>query len=193
MAAPSPVQICNIALGRIGQRPIAAFTDGTATSTLASVHYDPARQSVLRASPWRFATKRKQIAVLSDSPAWGWTYQYQWPDGALAILKVSSQPSFQDSARWESEGRQILTNISAPIYVKYTDDVTDTALFDPMFVDALAEYLASEIVFGITKRADLRKLHLTVYETKISDAEAVDRTEIVDEQPEADDFIVVRR
>lgn len=51
------IDICNVALARIGQRQfIASFADNTIASQLCNLLYPLARDSLLRKAQWRFAT-----------------------------------------------------------------------------------------------------------------------------------------
>lgn len=174
--ASSAVQIVNLALTRIGQKPIVALSDTNNAALLANLHYDDTRKSVLRAVPWKFALRRAQLAALSDAPVYEWAYAYQLPVKALYVVSTSMDEDGDGGTgeAWDIEGRTIVTDAGSPIKIRYIEDVDDVTQFDPMFVDALAERLAAELVYGITKQKSMRDHHLNVYSAKINDAAAVD-------------------
>ncbi len=169
--AESKVQIANLALTRIGQKPITSYDDPVNTALLVRVHYDDTRKAVLRSLPWKFALKRAALAELSPAPVWQWAHAYQWPTDCLYIVKTSMDDSGVD---WDVEGRTVVTNAMAPIKVLYIRNEEDVTLFDALFVDVLAERLAGEIVYAITKHAALREKHLQIAQAKILNAAAVD-------------------
>jgi hypothetical protein len=174
--ASSAVQIVNLALTRIGQKPITSLGDTNNAAILANVHYDDTRKAVLRTIPWKFALRRAELAELADAPVYEWDHRYQWPSTALYIVSTSmdSDGSGGTGETWDVEGRTIVTDAGSPIRVLYIDDVTDVSLMDALFVDAFAERLAAELVYGITKHATARERHLQIYSAKVENAAAAD-------------------
>lgn len=190
--ASSDVQICNLALALIGQRPITSLADGTQTSALCALWYDPAREATLNGAPWKEATKRAELAALTTAPEWEWDYQYQLPPDCLWVIEVSADDDIVTEDDWDIEGRTIVTDAGSPIYIKYVRNETDVTVFSPSLVDALTEKLAAEIVFGITKRADLRKMHLDVFARKLADARTLSSQQGTPPSAEANHLVNVR-
>lgn len=66
----TPVQIINLALGKIGDsQKITAVDDGSRAAAEASLIYDHTLRATLRAFPWSFATKYRAL-TLTQGPAW---------------------------------------------------------------------------------------------------------------------------
>ena len=67
--AVTEASICKLALTRIGQDPnsLTALADATKEGRLATVHYEPSRDAVLRAHPWNFAIKRADLAQVTQA------------------------------------------------------------------------------------------------------------------------------
>lgn len=174
--ASSSVQIANLALTRIGQKPITSMDDTNNAAILVSLHYDETRKAVLRAVPWKFALRRAELGALASGPVYGWGYAYQLPTKALYVVSTSMDEDGNGGTgeAWDIEGRAVVTDAAPPIRIQFIEDVTDATLFDPMFVDALAEKLAAEVVYGITKQAAARERLLQSYAAKIDTAAAVD-------------------
>lgn len=55
--ADADVDICNLALGRIGASTITALGEGSDESDQCDLYYVPTRQALLRSHPWGFALK----------------------------------------------------------------------------------------------------------------------------------------
>lgn len=187
--AASSVTVANLALTRIGQRPIVTMHDTNNAAILVNLHYDETRRSVLRALPWKFASRRAELAALVDPPVYGWGQAYQLPARSLYVIETSMDDTGEP---WDVEGRAIVTNAISPIKIKYVEDVTDTTQFDPMFTDALVEKLAAEVVYGITKQAAARERLLQSYQMKLDEAAAVDGQQGTQQAIESNDMIITR-
>jgi hypothetical protein len=174
--ASSSTQIVNLALSRIGQKPIASLNDTNNAAVLAKLIYDDMRKAVLRTVPWKFALKRAELAELSDAPTYEWDHQYQLPTRALYVVSTSMDQDGDGGTgeQWDVEGRTIVTDAGSPIKVTYIEDIEDVTKFDPLFVDVLAERLAAELVYAITKQSAARDRHFQIYAAKIDNAAAAD-------------------
>ena len=95
--AASEVQICNVALRKLGARRITALTDDTEEAKSCTDVFDRLRDKLLRIHPWNFATKRAALAVSTTSPAWGYDNAYPLPADCLRITSVDT------SYPWEVE------------------------------------------------------------------------------------------
>ena len=192
--ASSAVQIANLALTRIGQKPITSLDDTNNAAIHIKVHYDDTRRAVLRTVPWKFALRRAELAELVEEPLFEWDHAYQLPSKALYVVSTSMDSNGRGGTgeSWAVEGRQIVTNAGSPIRIVYIEDVTDVALFDALFVDAFAERLAAEIVYGITKQGAMRDRILQVYAAKIENAAAVDGQQGTQDVLESNQLIDVR-
>lgn len=57
------VDICNIALGHLGEASIVAITDDNTRARACNKHYDTALESTLRSHRWNFAQKRGKVEM----------------------------------------------------------------------------------------------------------------------------------
>ena len=81
----SEVDICNLALARLGDNATVASIDppeGSAQAEHCARFYAIARDSLLEMHAWKFATRRVQLAKLTV-PSWDWSFAYAEPTGAL--------------------------------------------------------------------------------------------------------------
>ena len=65
----SEVQICNLALAKIGDQQITSLTENSKAGRLCNLVYEPLRDATLRAHPWNFAITRETLALHSVAPS----------------------------------------------------------------------------------------------------------------------------
>lgn len=146
----SDVGIVNRGLQKLGASRITALSDNSVNARAASVAFEPLRQALLRAHPWKFAITRVQLAADATAPIFGKENYFTLPSDFLAIAPPDGDfnPNSKD---WEIEGRKLVTNDSAPLDLKYIKDVTDPNDMDPLFREALSSLIAYELCEEITQ------------------------------------------
>jgi len=173
---PSQVEIANAALLKIGEPPITSFEDAEQGAILANNTFTIYRDALIRAHPWKFATRRVALATSTSTPAWEFTYSYPVPAEPYYFLKLLTieNPSDYD---YRLEGRAIVTDLGAPLYIKYLWRVSDPNQWDTLFTEAFVAKLAWEWAENITKEAELRQSLLKEFIGKIEQAFSVDGQE----------------
>jgi hypothetical protein len=155
----SATDICNLALGHLGESPIESMDEDTAAARACALFYSPTRDAAIRAHRWNFAQERLALAQNEATPAFGWSYAYTLPGDCLRVVELNDT-EIGDVLTDECviEGRNLLTNASTANVV-YLKRIEDVSLYDPLFVEAFAIKLAialSEKVRGTTgKTGDL--------------------------------------
>ena len=141
----SEVDICNLALGHIGDSATVSSLsppEGSAQAEHCARFYPMARDSILEQHPWGFATFRTNLALLSD--AWPeWQYCYAVPTDALNILAVLPPLASNDySVSYSTSGSMAYGDMSGmptvsggnyqpqPYSVESLDDGTDVIYTD---------------------------------------------------------------
>lgn len=182
-ASPTPasiVAICNRALGFLGADRITALDEDSAPARLCSVFYDNARDASLRAYPWNFAIRRATLAEVQPAPAWGYQRAFQLPEGPLPeyCLRVLDVDGAEDlGVPYAVEGRRILTDLAAPLLVRYLARVEDAAQYDSLFADTLAARLAVDLAYPLTASGAMVEQMLRAYQMRLAEARAVDARE----------------
>lgn len=161
--AASSIQIVNLALHKLGAGRITALTDAGKPAQVMADIYDLVRQAELRRSIWCFSLKRDSIPALSAAPPWGFAVAYQLPGDFLRLVQagdiwaVPAQTNYVngDNSQWALESsadgtRVLLTDMGAPLKIRYVRDVTDETQFDALFNMAFAARLAYEACEEIT-------------------------------------------
>lgn len=165
----STVGICNIGLIEIGEDPIASLDDNRKAAILCKSRYDQVRRDLLRAHTWNFARKRAQIANATTAPAFGFSTAFGLPNDFIRMVNLPDS----DMAEYQVEGRQLLTNESAPLNVVYIYDCQDPTLFDPLFVTTLGFAMGEALAWPITQSRDVEAKMRSKKEAQIPTARLV--------------------
>lgn len=152
----SKTDVMNRALTKLGDSRITSPTDDDEKAIVLNAMFDTLRDAELRKNNWNFAIKRDQIAALVSTPSFGFEYEYQLPGDCLRILMIDDRYVGYSLAGyrtlpeqdWQIEGRKILTDIAAPLKIKYVYSVTNVGDWDPLFV----EYFACSLAFEAAER-----------------------------------------
>lgn len=148
------INVCNQALMKIGAKRITAFDDATVEARDCSACYTTMRDQVLEVIPWSFAKRRSIRTAATDTPAFGYTYQYALPSDCLKVLSILAYPAQGKEPNWTVEGNYLLTN-EEEVFLHYTARVEDATHFSPSFIRALSLYLAAHLAMSISKSAKL--------------------------------------
>lgn len=201
----SAVDICNIALGHLGdEAAISAIEppDGSVQASHCARIYPMARDELLEMHNWRFAVKRKALALLSTTEQpqeWAYTYAYPTCIKVIAVLPADvpattsagmifdeqefllKPKTYPFTVEALDDGTQVIYTNVEDATVHYVAAITDTAKFSPLFNAALARlmavYLAGPIIKG-KAGIEIAKAQLEMFEkiagprAKASDANA---------------------
>jgi len=156
----SQVDIANRALSKLGEARIISLDDDTKNAREIKSAFDIVRDAEFRAHRWHFTKKRITLPALSETPIFGWDYQCQLPSDFLQVIQVGYYDPIVDlsdyrtsgSRDWEIEaGGVLLTNLEAPLPLRYVARIDDTTRYDSTFVEVLACRLAVEVCQALTQ------------------------------------------
>lgn len=177
----SVVDLCNLALSHLGDAATVASIDppdGSAQADHCARFYPVARDATLELHAWGFATVRAPLALLASNPSTTWKYAYGVPPDVINYLAVL-QPDAPDdysagvqiygggpysapvvgmgqytpqAYEIESNGNVdiLLCNVESAV-LRYTQQVTDTTRYTPLFRLALSHRLASMLAGPVLK------------------------------------------
>tara|TARA_R110000744_G_scaffold50958_5_gene109938 strand:- start:2338 stop:2892 length:555 start_codon:yes stop_codon:yes gene_type:complete len=165
------VEIANRALTFLGEVPITALSDDTKPARACNRLYEQTRDQLLRDHPWNFAIKRVSIAANTTAPVYEYTNAFDWPADCLRIIEVDT------SEEWAVEGRQIVTDASAPLQIVYVHQVTDANLFDAKFIEAYSLRLAADIAYEITASQTVANVAEQKFAAMLQEGRLVDAQE----------------
>ena len=172
------VSICSNALRRLGDDPITSLTDDTERARLCNAFYADARDACLRSHPWNFAITRASLAQLSATPVYGFDYQFALPTDpfCLRVLAMEFEDYVFKVENLSTQGRVLLTDQETAKII-YIARITDTALFDSLFVDTLTALLAAKLAYPVTNSVNLQTQMQNLYQIKLSEARSIDGQE----------------
>lgn len=161
----SEVDICNLALARLGQtKAIASVeTPETPVEDLCALHYPMARRGLLRAYIFNFAKKLDQLtADPSETPAYGFATAYALPNDFIRLLTLGDHTQNDDvpASLYEIVGRYIYTDEvddadTDTINIQYVYDNVVVSQWDTLFVNLMRLQLAKDMAYGFTLKPSL--------------------------------------
>ena len=145
---------------------------------------------------WHVLDTTSAVPTLSattyTSPVSGRTYAFNLPRDFLRMApedpKYISQPN-----DYLIENKQIITDNSSPIFLRYVRDEEDPTKFDPLFNEGLSCRIALEVCEELTQSSTKLANIAAKYNQAIGDARLVDAIERGPTEAEEDDLITVRR
>lgn len=184
MNTEKAISFCNRALVDLGEDPIAAFDDGSATATVCDERYESVLEHMLGSARWEFATVQAQLAAYPNAPLVDWSYAYQLPTQPKYLRMVRLADSLDGlrvptSMVWERSSRVrytirtheypqgqrnlvLMTDYSSA-FVEYIARVEEE-LFPPTFEECVVVALREKLAMSLTNNADLVKLaHVELY------------------------------
>lgn len=182
--AQSAVQICNMALSRIGvSKPIASLDEASNEARQCSLWYEQCRDEVLQAYPWKFARKVAALQETGDAHP-GWEYSFAYPNDCLTTLKLTDDAGDRIATSATSSLLKIAYDVVASsagklivcdqtgLYLHYTSRVESPAQFTPLFMSALAWRLAAELATPLAAKPDISAKAFESYMGVINEAVA---------------------
>lgn len=177
----SEVDICNLALGHLGDDATVASLDppeGSAQAEHCARFYPMARDLMLDAHRWGFNTRRAPLALLSATPPSPWRYAYAQPADTLNLISVLAPDALDDNSiglpayggyacmpneqpgaytpqpfisETDDNGELVIYTNQANAVLRYAARVADTTKFPPTCVQGLAMMLASMLAGPVLK------------------------------------------
>lgn len=151
------IDLCSMALLKLGEQPIQSFSDDTVPAQLARTLFDPIIDSLLALQPWHFATRQIKLKSNTDG-------NFVIPTDVLRVLKSNGQISGNI--------------ISAP-----TDSLTITACvrvdvdkFPSYFIPVAVTKLALEFCVPLSGDQTVFRMLAALYETELQSAKFIDST-----------------
>jgi hypothetical protein len=183
----SDINIANRALQKLGAASITSFNDNSTAGRAMNLAYPIVRDAELRRYLWKFAIVRVNLPPVSTAPINGiFSLQYQLPAQCLRVLNVGDYSPGADTSDYRNrtvadysiEGSLILTNIGAPLSLRYVQQITDPGKFDSAFAETFAARLAWETCEQVTQSGEKRKLAMTEYKQALMEAVRANALEI---------------
>ena len=177
------VDIANLALSWLGERPITSIDDDTDRAHQIQINYVPARDATLEAHDWTFAIQRFIPAQNVVTPVYGAGLAYDIPPQILRVISVDRNEDSSDAFAlpinsreqidWQLEGDKIICNEDA-IYCRGVRRIEEEGRFSPLFVHAFSAKLAFLLAQNITADPNIAQNVYGMYEQFIHEAKSRD-------------------
>jgi len=194
------IEICNMALSRIGASPIETLDEPSEPARKCLQFYEHDRRVVLRRFPWSWATRRVELAQVQTKPQ-DYQYAFRYPSDCVYLRKLYifneegrlvPFPEFvQYKILSDGEGKVLYTNFER-VLAEYTADIRDVSIMDEIFCEALSWKLAASIAFKLTGNAQIAQMATQEYERMVYHAIAEAENEQNVRTPELLTFIRAR-
>ena len=174
----SVIQICNSALNQLGASSITALTENSKNARLCNERYQTVRDAVYRSHPWNCLIKRAELARDTDTPSWGFSYQFTLPADCLRVLTILNY-----DYDYKVEGRKILAN-HGTVKIQYVSRVTDPNQYDELLRETISASLAADIAYAVTSSNPTASNMYNLFQDKLKEARFVDATEGQNNNPD---------
>lgn len=204
----SNIDICNLALTKLGAQPIPSLTSNDPKAAFLNRVYFLYRDDLQTIWRWNFTRAYAELPVLSTAPPFGYYYAYQLPSNFIRLENVDVSMGnsinigtpglylgdYQSdrNASYQIVGQQIWTNVPAPLRIIYARRMEDPTQFDQAFVNALASYIAwngCEQLTGSNSKKDQAE---RMYNTAVRMARMTNAIQCSPEQIPDDTFMMSR-
>lgn len=192
----SEIEICNLALTRLGADSIRSFSESNKRARLSQITYQHVRDLYLEDYEWSFNTKYIQLGLLANVTHPKYTYVYQVPSDCLYARQILNELGVVDSRiMWELFNSYIATDIE-DAWLRYSQIVTNSNTFPKYFVEAVASQVAAELAPSIVQ--DKKRYDELTARAEFRLSRAIEKDAALgieyrfrDQDPEFDSFINV--
>jgi len=190
--ASSSTGICNLALRKLREQPIASLTEDAEPARLCNQFYDDALDYLLARHPHNFAMRRQQLAQKAEAPAFGYRFAYALPSApfCLAARRLWHNGAWRHD--FVVEGRELLSDHDNALHLLYTARVTDPLQFSPTFTEAFSSYLAALLAYPLTRSETRTAQSEKRFQRHWKEHRLADGLEGAQDEPEMGVFVGVR-
>lgn len=179
MAINSKADLCNITLSRLGNYGSVNDIDSPVSQKelTFALWYDVARQSYLKISMPNFSLKRRIVGSVAETPAFGFSYVYEYPQDCLKLLGIGDIEDKRND--YCVEGNRIYTDTyyENGLPIRFIADITDVTAMSPEWKIGFSWYLAGEVVMDITQDAAKAKVMQAMIGSKLAEISGLNAQE----------------
>lgn len=188
----SRVQISNRALQKCGiSKRLTTFEDDTQTGRAIRDCYEMLVAAELQRNLWTFSTTRVQLAKDTETPAFGYSFQYQLPSDFLRVAPNDPKRRVLLNDH-QIEGRKLLSDDGDAIDLRYVRSGVDEETWHPLFAEGVASRVAHEIIMELKANNTKKDALATEYVKFMADARKANAIEHGPIEPHIDDWEAVR-
>lgn len=170
MSINSKVDLCNLALGHLGNYGTISDIDlpNTDKEIVFALWYDVARQTFLKMTMPNFAMARRSVSRVVETPPYPFAYSYEYPSDCLKVLGIGSVEDKENN--YTVENNRIYTDVlyEDGLPLRFIKDIADVSKMSPEFKVGFSWYLASVTALEVTQDLDKVKLIESILPEKMS-------------------------
>ncbi|MFQ6778153.1 MAG: hypothetical protein ACLRFI_02555 [Alphaproteobacteria bacterium] len=151
------IDLCSMALLKLGEKPIQSWTDNSVSAQLARTLFNPIIDALISSHPWRFSMQEFTIQKNTDG-------DFIVPSNVLRILKCKGEV-IGNKILSDSDTVQILASIRI-----------NPEQFPSYFISLAATKLAMEFCIPLTGNQTILRMLLALYESEFQSAKFIDST-----------------
>jgi hypothetical protein len=167
------IQICNLALARLGDSRITALTDASAQAQYCSLFYAQTLEELQSEFDWQFC--RRQVSLTAGTaPLTGYSNKYALPVDFIRALRLEDIDASENFGSWEIIGTNLHTNMASPVVLDYIGQINphseasgpvplSGAPIPAIFIEALSLKLAAVLAMPLTGSKELFKQCAELY------------------------------
>lgn len=184
--ALTDIGLCGRALVRLGAQAISSFADGTAEAEVAGALYGTARDAMLSAHPWSFATAQATLSRLDAPPEADFAAAFALPADFLRALSAGTGERGR-GLDYRIRRRALHADAEA-VVLTYLFRPPETE-FPPFFDQALIARLSAEFCLPVTENASRAEALHRIAEAEFRRARLIDAQQ--DPQDRFEDFSLI--
>lgn len=177
------VEIANIALSQVKAHAIESFDESSTEAEVVNRIYSIARDACLSDVAPRWARKQSLLSELTEEVS-GWDYVYSYPADCLEAIEIYNSAKVNDEdkipfeiASASSGNASIILTDEAEAELIYTAKITNTGVYDFLFVEALIWKLSSYLAIPLKGDDRLQASCAKAYSAAVGIAKAKTKNE----------------
>lgn len=193
----SKIEVINRALLKLGEAPVSSLNT-VAYSASYDVVYEDMKKLLLSSYPWRFAIGMKKLALVDE--LYNGKFMYKLPVDCLLVVNIYGVSDIYDtnqvgdiSENYEISGDCVIADIKTGLKLEYVKLIDDVGSFTPLFREALAVKIASELAMRVKHSLQLKQMFDNEFMMLVKQAEL--NNEIMKDTEKLDDnsWVLVRK
>jgi hypothetical protein len=180
MEITSKVDICNLALGSLGNYGSVTNIDtpsGSKEATFA-LWYDITRQTLLKRMIPNFSLARRTIAATSATPPFGYENVFEYPSDCLKVLGLGNIDERAEYIYCVEGGYIYTADVWANgLKLRFVRDIKDVNRFSPEFKLVFAAELAKNVALDITQSPEKAALIEKVLPMRLMELSSINAQE----------------
>lgn len=169
----SKVQICNMALSKLGANSITSLTDGTTESILCNTFFEDLAKRVMVQGSWTSTITRVSLARTTTTPTYDYTYEYQLPVSPKCLKVLDVDEETPGTIDYRIEGDKLLTDESS-IKIRYIAYLTNSEDYGVLLTECIEILLAVYLCIPLTGNSQLSIALKEEYMERINNNLAID-------------------